>query len=420
MQFALVWIRKDIRLHDNECFELAIDNGFSVLPVFVDCSTLKPSDEYLPEPRASFREHFLAESLHELHEAIRRAGGKGLIVIDGKPQETIPELCKKYNIAKVYFAAEPGPFEQSQESALVQALMHESIPFETVHHNSMFSPESLPFQVQDIPDIFTEFRKKAERSLPLPRDKKDTNKIHFANHEEVVYQSILPEGKKSKFSGGESEALKRLNYYLFESNLIASYKETRNGLLGEDFSSRFSPWLALGCISPKRILFEIKNYEREVVANESTYWLVFELLWREYFRWIMYKYETKFFRPSGIKKECPQQQEDAGRLEKWKKGETGQAFVDAAMRELNETGFMSNRARQNVASYLVHDLKQNWLEGARYFEQLLVDYDVSSNYGNWAYVAGVGNDPRPNRYFNVNRQAEMYDPDGLFVKHWLK
>jgi len=420
MQNALVWIRKDIRFYDNECFELAIDNGFSVLPVFVDCSTLNPAGEYLPEPRTSFREHFLAECLSELHDAIRRAGGNGLIVLDGNPLEKIPELCRKYNIDKVYFASEPGPFEQFQENTLVQALMQESIAFEKVHHNSMFSPESLPFQVRDIPDIFTEFRKKAERALPLSRGRKDTSKIHFVNHEEVVYQSILPEGKKSKFTGGESEALKRLNYYLFESNLIASYKETRNGLLGEDFSSRFSPWLALGCISPKRILFEIKSYEREVLANESTYWLVFELLWREYFRWIMYKYQTKFFRPSGIKKESPQRYEDTKSLEKWKKGETGQAFVDAAMRELNETGFMSNRARQNAASYLVHDLKQNWLEGARYFEQLLVDYDVSSNYGNWAYVAGVGNDPRPNRYFNVSRQAEMYDPDGRFVKYWLK
>lgn len=420
MQNALVWFRKDLRISDNECLLKAADNSFSVVPVYFNYSGPNEPDKIKPGKRSSFREHFLHESLSELHDTIRRSGGKGLLVKDGQPEDEILKLCRKYSIRKVFFASEPGPFEQEQEKAVINALALESVPFEIVHHNSLFEPNSLPFTIGNLPDIFTEFRKRVEGFLPYEVEKESKSTLYFAEYEEPDYQHFLPEGIRSCFSGGETQAWKRLDYYLFSSHLISTYKETRNGLLGEDYSSRFSPWLSLGCVNPRRILFEIKRYERAFSANDSTYWLVFELLWREYFRWIMFKYQSKLFRSSGIKSKAPEIKYNPDVLEEWKNGKTGQPFIDAAMRELNRTGFMSNRARQNAASYLVHDLKQSWLEGAGYFEQMLVDYDVSSNYGNWAYIAGVGNDPRPNRYFNVSRQAEIYDPKNAYVNYWLK
>ena len=212
-----------------------------------------------------------------------------------------------------------------------------------------------------------------------------------------------------------------MNHYFFETKCISDYKETRNGLIGADYSSKFSPWLALGCISPRFIFRELQQYEVEFGANDSTYWLVFELLWRDYFRFMMKKHQSKWFGKAGIKtNKIKLFKDDVQKLQDWIEGKTGVDFVDANMIELKHTGFMSNRGRQNVASYLCNDLKLDWRLGAAYFEQQLIDYDVCSNWGNWAYLAGVGNDPRDNRYFNIDKQAAVYDKNSKYRNLWLK
>ena len=173
-------------------------------------------------------------------------------------------------------------------------------------------------------------------------------------------------------------------------------------MIGENYSTKFSAWLGLGCLSPREIYYELKKYERQFSANESTYWLEFELLWRDYFRFMMKKYSNLFFQQTGIKAKTDLlHQHNNDTLLTWINGKTGVDFIDANMIELKLTGFMSNRGRQNVASYLCNDLKLDWRYGAAYFEQQLIDYDVCSNWGNWAYLAGVGNDPRGNRVFNI-------------------
>jgi len=191
--------------------------------------------------------------------------------------------------------------------------------------------------------------------------------------------------------------------------------------LGGDYSTKFSPWLAHGCLSPKQIYAEVRRYEASRGNNESTYWVIFELLWRDFFRLMAKKYGDKIFLKGGILgKENGTLRDDFKAFQRWKDGKTGKGIVDANMREIASTGFMSNRGRQIVASYLVNDLKVNWQLGAEYFESLLIDYDPASNWGNWNYVAGVGNDPRENRYFNPKTQAERYDPEGKYVRFWLE
>ena len=190
-------------------------------------------------------------------------------------------------------------------------------------------------------------------------------------------------------------------------------------MIGSDYSSKFSPWLALGCISPREIIYELMNFENIIIKNESTYWLFFELLWREYFHWVMRKYDQKLFLKNGIKNVEPiSRKMDNVYFEKWKNGQTGNDFVDANMNELNATGYMSNRGRQNVASYLCNDMKLDWRYGAAYFEEQLIDYDVCSNWGNWAYIAGVGNDPRGHRFFNIEKQAHDYDKYHKYRELW--
>jgi len=190
-------------------------------------------------------------------------------------------------------------------------------------------------------------------------------------------------------------------------------------LVGADFSSKFSPWLANGSISARTIYWKVKQFEKEHYKNQSTYWLIFELIWRDYFKYISLKHETHIFKIGGILNKNYQWNTNKALVQKWINGETQSAFVNANMIELKKTGWMSNRGRQNVASFFAKDLKLDWRIGAAYFESLLIDYDVHSNYGNWMYVSGVGNDPR-DRKFNVALQAERYDGLGKFQKLWLQ
>ncbi|WWD18997.1 hypothetical protein CI109_103454 [Kwoniella shandongensis] len=265
------------------------------------------------------------------------------------------------------------------------------------------------------------------------------------------------------FLGAEAAGLSRLEDYVghpIGDNWTGGakskrYKETRNGLLGEAFSTKFSAWFSLGSLSPKEVGWRVggllESVGRDKEAYKNVYWILFELLWRDFFQFTTYKYSltsttksknpTSFtpnstlFNPAGYSSQIstyPSDQrpkpaewhspnfddpEDPAR--KWCEGRTGVPFIDANMRELKETGWMSNRGRQNVASFLVKDLYVDWRIGAEFFEMHLVDYDTCSNWGNWQYQAGVGNDPRSSRQFNPIKQAGSYDPTNEYVKTWI-
>ncbi|MAP10224.1 MAG: cryptochrome DASH, partial [Rhodopirellula sp.] len=153
--------------------------------------------------------------------------------------------------------------------------------------------------------------------------------------------------------------------------------------------------------------------------NKSTYWMIFELLWRDYFRWISRKHGATLFRASGLRGVDIDWKSDRELFGRWQEGTTGYPLVDANMRELRTTGYMPNRGRQNVASFLTKNLGLDWRWGAQWFESQLIDYDVASNYGNWNYAAGVGNDARGFRFFNITKQSRDYDKQGEYAKHWL-
>jgi deoxyribodipyrimidine photo-lyase len=234
-----------------------------------------------------------------------------------------------------------------------------------------------------------------------------------------VEPPVIDERRVIKFIGGESAGIARLSEYIWEEDCLQVYKKTRNGMLGANYSSKFSPWLARGCLSPRYIYDEVQAYEEARVKNDSTYWLIFELMWRDYFRLVCLKYGNAIFKPTGLQGvEIPWKQ-DWERFNLWKEGKTGYPLVDANMREIRNTGFMSNRGRQNVASFLTKNLAIDWRIGAEWFESLLIDYDVCSNWGNWNYTAGVGNDAREFRYFNIPKQSKTYDSKGDYLRHWL-
>ena len=167
------------------------------------------------------------------------------------------------------------------------------------------------------------------------------------------------------------------------------------------------------------IYWEVQRYEKEIQKNESTYWLIFELIWRDYFKYISLKHGNAIFHLGGILDKKYTWDSNSEIFLKWTEGKTTEPFVNANMIELKKTGFMSNRGRQNVASFFAKSMLMDWRMGAAYFEQQLVDYDAHSNWGNWLYVAGVGNDPR-DRKFNIKLQADRYDAKGQYQKRWLQ
>ncbi|WP_366185596.1 DASH family cryptochrome [Flavobacterium ovatum] len=428
MKTAIVWFKTDLRLHDNETLIKAIAQSETIIPVYCFDESHYKTTDFGFKKTGSFRAPFLLESLRDLDLNLR-AIGSGLLILKGKPEEEIPKLVQQYRATKV-FAKREVSYEEKQSEALVQAALFKvRCELETFSTSTLYHAEDLPFSIKDIPDMFTNFRKKTEKDAvirtafvaPTQITSPEIKPIDLPLLKDLEVLSVSMDKRSAiQFKGGESEAIKRLNYYFFESKSISNYKETRNGLVGLDYSSKFSAWLAMGCISPRFIYQELTKYELEFGANESTYWLVFELLWRDYFRFMMKKYKIKFFQKSGIQGKGSQINEpNKQQLQDWIDGKTGVAFVDANMIELKLTGFMSNRGRQIVASYLCNDLKLDWRLGAAYFEQQLIDYDVCSNWGNWAYLAGVGNDPRGNRHFNIEKQATDYDKKQIFRNLWL-
>lgn len=296
-----------------------------------------------------------------------------------------------------------GTEERKQEAKMLKLHSDEVYTFD---HFTLVDQENLPFELHQMPKTFTPFKNKVGK---------------YGSYSETIALPQLPKHSISfELKGGENPALNRLKYYFNDSNLIATYKETRNGMVGTDYSSRLSPWLALGNISARTVFDYIVQYETNVVSNESTYWLIFELLWRDFFQLQLQIHGDAFFQQGGIQKKEISFRQNRRIFEQWSSGQTGDELVDANMRELNATGWMSNRGRQNVASYLIHDLGIDWRWGAAYLESQLIDYDPASNYGNWMYIAGVGHDPRPFRKFNTQGQAERYDTDRSYRNLWLK
>ena len=428
----IVWFRNDLRIHDQEALSKAVQLGLEVIPVVCfDPRWFEKTELGFPKTGA-FRAKFLFEAVQDLRHSLQKLGAD-LVILQGIPEKVLADFAIQQQVNAVFFSQEVTSEERNVEKALEKALFSQGIACESFWQSTLFHLEDLPFPVKQVPEVFTQFRKELEKGSRIREAFQSPKRINFPKETLKNYpmgeipslktyglDEPTPDVKSwMEVKGGESSALGRLQSYFWEKDLLKSYKQTRNGLIGMDYSSKFSPWLALGCISPRRIYFEVKRYEKERKKNDSTYWLIFELIWRDYFRFISKKHGNKIFHLEGIRNQKDSWKRDQNLFVSWIEGKTGVPFVDANMRELKYTGFMSNRGRQNVASFLVNDLGIDWTWGASYFESQLIDYDVCSNWGNWMYVAGVGNDPRENRYFNILRQASNYDKKGDYVRLWV-
>ncbi|WP_404789504.1 DASH family cryptochrome [Altericista sp. CCNU0014] len=424
----LIWFRNDLRLRDHEPLWNALKSSAQPIPVYCFDPRQFGETSFGFDKTGAIRARFLRESVMELRESLR-SRGSDLLVRAGEPEVVVPELALALNCEAVYFHQETMSEEVAIESQLERRLDSLGVRHRSFWGATLHQPEALPFSVAQIPELFTQFRKQveadAEVAEPLPAPDRlpalpDLDRGECPTLERLGLEIPAADPRAVQtFKGGETEGIKRLQTYIWEKDRLRVYKETRNGMLNPDDSSKLSPWLAVGCLSPRYVRAQAARYEAERVKNDSTYWLVFELLWRDYFRWICAKHGDRVFRISGLRGLKLPWKEDWPRFELWRQGQTGYPLVDASMQELRATGYMSNRGRQNVASFLTKNLGINWQMGAEWFESRLIDYDVCSNWGNWNYTAGVGNDARGFRFFNILKQSKDYDPKGDYVRHWL-
>ncbi|MBP0007278.1 MULTISPECIES: DASH family cryptochrome [unclassified Roseofilum] len=427
----LLWYRNDLRSHDHEPLNQALKTGAVVIPVYCFDSRWLQNTSFGFPKMGVFRAKFLLESVANLRQTLRDLGSD-LIIRQGLPENIIAQLAITLNISALYYHQEVTAEEKLVETQLNKALSQHQISTQGFWGSTLYHPQDLPWAIADIPEAFTPYRKPVEKSSRVRPTLPTPDALPPLPNSLNVDRGTLPsleewglEHPRSDpravlfFRGGEKAGLQRIQDYIWQGNHLEHYKKTRNQMLGADGSSKFSPWLTFGCLSPRLIYEEVQNYESERIKNESTYWLIFELMWRDYFRFICAKHGNKIFYASGLQGLSLPWKQDWKQFERWQQGITGFPLVDANMRELSTTGFMSNRGRQNVASFLTKNLGMDWRMGAEWFESCLIDYDPCSNWGNWNYLAGVGNDGRGFRYFNIAKQSQEYDPKGQYVKHWL-
>ncbi|MEM6523504.1 MAG: DASH family cryptochrome [Bacteroidota bacterium] len=428
MKKVMVWFRNDLRIRDNEALHKACISGHQIVPVYVLDERLFLTTKLGFRRAGGLRLQFLLESLSNLKTHLQNCGAD-LIVRRGSSVKVIPELAHELKVDLVHYSKEVAYEELADVEQVERQLLGRGVVLNGFWQSTLFHEDDVPWPVKQVPDVFTRFRKESEKTVEVHSEFDAPQKINYTEEidpgkipsldELAVANEQRSEKAVLDFKGGETFAWERLNDYFWKDDLLKRYKYTRNDLIGKDFSSKFSPWLALGCISAKSIYYEIKRYEKERTKNSSTYWLFFELLWRDFFKFMTKKHGKSIFLKEGITGEEIEMKNDFQVFDSWCNGTTGEPFVDANMIELHETGYMSNRGRQNVASYLIHDLGVNWTWGAMWFENRLIDYDPSSNWLNWAYIAGVGNDPQKGRKFSIENQSMKYDPKGEYIQLWL-
>ncbi|KAG5664344.1 hypothetical protein KAF25_008078 [Fusarium avenaceum] len=503
-------LRRDLRATDNPILHhlATSDHGFThLLPIYVlpphqiETSGFLAEGQSSPYPPARSqigrfwrcgpaRAKFQAESIWDVKKNLENISS-GMLVRIGSFDDVLKHVVKslhdnQQSVDSVWMTEEVSKEEIDDQKAVESVCSEKNINFKLWRDDKYYidDRDTRLSSPKELPDVFTTYRKTQEplrerpRS-PLPRPQAgslpsfpsswalsqqppfqipETYKEFERRLLEPIDNMVpdppaYPEDGKSAhpFKGGESPAWDRL-YHLIKSGAMTTYQETRNGLLGTDYSTKLSAYLALGSISARSIHDELVKFEDgsdQSYArargfgkgeNEGTKAVRFELLWRDYMRLCTMKFGTRLFKLDGFKgasgkydkkwktawkKEADSDQDPSPEdlkeiINRFLRGTTGMGLIDASQRELYHTGYTSNRARQNVASFFAKHLGIDWRYGAEWYEAMLVDYDVSSNWANWQYVAGVGNDPRGDaRIFNPVKQAFDYDNNGAYVRTWV-
>jgi len=422
MTTLIYCFRDDLRLHDNPALTAACQQADYLLPVHVSPQpqTTRWGFERVSARRRAFRH----SALQGLATALQQQGS-GLLHASGSLASVLPALASQIGATAIYCEDIATPEEQDELAALRAC----GLAVHSFWQSTLLAPDILPWADAQLPDQFTRFRQQVEAAAiqpeaPLPEPalpplppaaRQLIQPLAAMDYPAADPRSSFP-FPDAAFAGSETAALAHLAHYL-QRGLPHSYKATRNGLHGIDYSSKFSPWLACGSLSPRLVLQQLHAFEAEHGHSDSSYWLWFELLWRDYFKLLQRQHGRRLYHPGGLPQRASPPHNPAA-FQRWMAGQTGHALIDAGMRELAATGYLGNRMRQIAASYLIHELQCDWRAGAAWFEACLLDYDCSQSQGNWLYLAGLGTVPRGGRRFNPDKQAAEYDADGHYRQLW--
>lgn len=412
MNVTIWWIRRDLRLFDNPALKAAVDNGEQIIPLFI-------LDDLLWEsPYASAnRIAFLLEGLRRLDESLQERKSR-LIVRRGRPLEVLTQLAQEQPIQGIYAQDDYSPYAEKRDKRIA-----EQLPL-TLTSGTAIRPAGVVLKDDGDPyTVYTPFKNKW-LAHPLPR----------ANHLYAPPETIstpadlttlsIPDtptlDKTIPFVAGEKVGRKQLQQFVQEQ--LGSYKQTRD-TLAVDGTSRLSPYLRFGMISPREaavLALETKAKAREKTAQQGAQTWLQELIWRDFYMHILHHFphvRRESFRPEYT--DMPWHN-DEQEFAAWCAGQTGYPLVDAAIRQLNTSGWMHNRARMIVASFLVKDLLIDWRWGEKYFMQRLLDGDPAANNGGWQWTAGTGTDAAPYfRIFNPVSQSEKFDKEGRYIRRWV-
>jgi len=415
MTTAIWWIRRDLRLSDNGALAVALEHAEWVIPVFIIDPGLLASP-YVGSKRTAF----LLEGLHCLDSDLRALGSR-LVLRQGDPRDELAALQAESGADLIFVEEDVSPYARRRDARIAERLPLRLVSGLTVHPPGAVSKaDGTPYTV------FTPFSR-AWKALPLPHA---TEVLPIPHHIPTLTglssQSIPAQpalSSKVPFSPGESEAQRRLSAFLDgDSPAIYEYADGRNrlDLVG---TSGLSPYLRFGMISARQVavaaLAAIEAASSKQARKGAETWLN-ELIWREFYMAVLYHFPQvrgRSFRPEYDKIDWDA---DKAVFLAWCEGRTGYPVVDAAMRQLARTGWMHNRARMIVASFLVKDLLIDWRWGERWFMEHLVDGDPAANNGGWQWTAGTGTDAAPYfRIFNPVLQGQKFDPHGDYVRRWL-
>jgi deoxyribodipyrimidine photo-lyase len=415
MKAVLWWIRRDMRLTDNQALQTALQNGGDVLPVFILDPMLLQSP-YTGEKRLTF----MHAGLNALDKALK-ARGSYLILRHGNPLERLKEIVVEASVDKIYAEEDYSPYATQRDAQIAHHLPLELLPGRTIHHPAaVLKADGSPFTVftpysrrwKDIPALYRGDIFRAPEMISTPKD--------------IPTETIPPNNRPdilAEFPAGEAEAARRLQAFTDGDGApIANYTDERNRM-DHPGTSQLSPYLRFGMLSPRQAAAAahraIQNARDEDARTGAEVWLD-ELIWRDFFTAILHHFPhvmSQSFRSNLRSIRWRNREEE---FVAWCEGRTGYPIVDAAMRQLLQSGWMHNRARMIVASFLVKDLLVDWRWGERWFMQQLLDGDPASNNGGWQWSAGTGTDAAPYfRIFNPILQSRKFDPSGRYIQHWV-
>lgn len=404
IETALVLFNRDLRVHDHPALAAAAKAERTV-PLFVFDERLLASRIAAPN-----RVAFMLEALEDLDERLQKAGGR-LFVREGDPVREAISVARKCEAKQIHVSADWSAYARAREERLARACEEERIELVAHPGVTVVPPGAVTPAGGDHFKVFSPYHR-AWSGLPLRPLASTPRKLavpaRLAAKRLPKFESLVGSTpSQGRLAGGESEGRKRMRAFL--RNRIGRYEEQHDDLPGEG-TSRLSAYIRWGCISPLELA-------REAGERRGGGPFVRQLCWRDFHHQVLAATPSLPHRDYRPRRDRWSKSKRA--FEAWQEGITGYPLVDAAMRQLAEEGFMHNRARMTVASFLCKDLYIDWRAGAWRFWDLLSDGEIANNAGNWQWVAGTGNDTRPNRVLNPVRQAERYDPDGHYVRRYL-